>query len=464
MTIKILFIATISGRFEVETRFGDLGPCYLASYAKKYFGKEDLEFKMVSSDVENAMREFKPDIVGIKAVSLHYPIARKHAEIVKSINKDIPVIMGGIHITLMPLSLDKNMDLAVIGEGERTFTELLNIYHKHRLFPKKELCKVNGVAYWDKDKIKVTAPRALIENLDEVPFPDRDLVKIEPLTYIFTSRGCPYKCTFCASTRFWTRVRFFSAKYVVSEIKFLYETYNVRQINIFDDLFIANKDRVREIVNLLEKEGLLGKIRFTCMCRANLIDDSILVLLKKMNVSTIGLGLESGSQKILNYLKCGTVTIEQNKNSIELIKKYNIEATASFIIGAPEETYDDVIETLNFIKKSKLDSFEIYVLTPYPGTPLWDYGKQHGLVSDDMDLSLLDQFFLHSPSTAIILSEKVSRKELINLYMMFERERKIRLLLRALRNLKNPGRIYRAGSRMLIEAFNGLKRKRGLHG
>jgi magnesium-protoporphyrin IX monomethyl ester (oxidative) cyclase len=183
----------------------------------------------------------------------------------------------------------------------------------------------------------------------------------------------------------------FSAEYVVNEIKYLYDTYDVTFISFYDDLFIADIPRLKKIVALLKEYNLLGKIKFSCSCRANLITPETSELLKKLNVVSVAMGLESGCKNTLKFLKGNTVSVDDNKKAIKLLTDAGIFANAAFIIGSPQETKEEMMETYNFIKKSKLYFFDTYFLTPMPGTPIWEYAKNKGLVSDDMDWERLDK-------------------------------------------------------------------------
>ena len=176
-------------------------------------------------------------------------------------------------------------------------------------------------------------------------------------------RGCPYKCTFCSSSKFWKRARFFSAKYVVNEIEHVIERYKVKDIMLWDDLFIANKKRLREIAALIKERRIDEKISFSCSVRANLVNDELCTLLKDMNVTGVTMGLESGTDRILKYLKQGNVTVGDNTSAIQTCKKYGFDVGGSFIIGSPTETREEVLTTLNFIKTSKLDRGDIYSYT-----------------------------------------------------------------------------------------------------
>lgn len=418
MATKIMFINAIDVEDKIATALPPLGLGYLASSLRKEFGPNCIEFKIVDRAVEQEIKEFNPDIIGISSVSQNYNRAVKYARIAKKYN--LPVIVGGVHISALPYTLTRDMDVGVIGEGEEAIVDLFNLFTKKGYFDKKELAKLDGVVFRDReDKIVVTEKGKPTAPLDSIIMPARDLLKINESTYMFTSRGCPYRCTFCSSCRFWGKVRFFSAEYVVNEVKLLVNKYKVRVIAFADDLFAANKARVERILELLKEEDIIGKVKFTCNVRSNTATDELVLLLKKMNVKAIGMGLESGSPKTLEYLKGPNISIRDHENAITIFRKHGIEPHSSFIIGSPQESREDILQTLSFIKENQLFSFDLYVLTPFPGTPVWDYAKARDLVNEHMDWDILNVNFKSNSDKAIILSEKLTRAEIRRLFSQF---------------------------------------------
>jgi len=430
---KILLINAINTSVEVETRYPNLGLAYLVSVIRKNI-KEKVEFKIIDRDVLKEGVKFKPDLVGITSVSQNYNLAIEYAKYYYK--KNIPVIMGGIHITLLPKTLPKYCIAGCIGEGEKTFEELVRLFIDKGKFFDKDIKMVDGVVYWSKGEVAASRPRELHKVLDEIPFPARDLVTVDKHSYMFTSRGCPYRCSFCASSRFWDKLRFFSAEYVVDEIEILVNDYGVEMISFFDDLFVANFERLNEIYKLLKKKNLIGRVRFTCSCRANLVNKRLVKLLKKMGVVSVGMGLESGNEEVLSYLKGGTVSVKHNYQAVRLLKEEGISANASFVIGSPMETKMQVMDTYNFIKKSNLDLFDVYILTPYPGTPVWDYALKRKLVAvNDFDWSRLNvNAYQMDKKDIILVSEKLTTEELVGYYNKFRRLRLVHNVLKVLRH------------------------------
>lgn len=441
MVYKFLFINAIESSRKNEIAFPPLGIGYLVSMLRKEFGESSIKFKVINNAVEKEIAKFKPHIVGITSVTQNYNKAVEYARITKKF--ELPVICGGVHISMLPHTLTEDMDVGVIGEGEKTICELFKLFENSGGFESEKLKKIYGIVYRDKDsKIYLTERRKLIKPVDKIPFPARDLFDISSEAYMFTSRGCPYRCVFCSSSRFWSTVRYFSAEYVVNEIKYLVKEYSIKNIMFYDDLFVANKRRIEKIIKILGEEDLLGRITFACQARANLVNNETVGLLKKMNITYISMGLESGSHRVLEYLKGSNITVKDNVTAVDIIKKYGIDVYGSFIIGSPYETEIEILQTLNFIKKSKLDGFDIYILIPFPGTPVWDYAESMGLVSEKMDFNRLSVNFSDSYEQAINLSENLSKEEIYRLFCLFQREqKKKRIYHLVLKGLQKPWKI-----------------------
>ncbi|MEA3347108.1 MAG: radical SAM protein, partial [Candidatus Auribacterota bacterium] len=238
-----------------------------------------------------------------------------------------------------------------------------------------------------------------------------------------SSRGCPYRCIFCASSRYWNNIRYFSPEYVVDEIEELVEKWKVRLISFYDDLFVANQKRLNRIAELVVSRGLVGKVKFSCSCRANTVTEEVVSSLKKMGVCSVGMGLESGNPRVLSILKGKSAKVEDNFRAVELLHSAGIKVNASFIIGSPDETLEEMMDTYRFIKKSLLSFVDIYLLTPFPGTPVWDQAEARGLVFANMDWSKLNVNFEKNKENAIIMSEVFSRDDIIKMYNKFRRLR-----------------------------------------
>ena len=424
---RILFVNAVNPFVEAQNRYPALGLGYLIAMVRREFG-DRVEPLLVEDGVEETIRAWRPQLLAISSVSQNYKLAMAYARAGRSAG--IPVVVGGYHITELPGSLTPDMDVGVIGEGERAICELVELLLEHGSLSAAQLADVRGIVYWEAGERAVTEPREVIgksgRSLDELPMPDRTMMRVRPHSNMLTSRGCPYNCTFCASTRFWPNIRYFSPEYMIEEVKHLRDTYGVRYITFHDDLFIANVKRLEGFHELVLREGLPRQgFRFSCASSATRITDDMARMLKEMNFVSVSMGLESGNQEVLTRLKGRAFKVDINEQAVHTLHRHGIHPHASFIIGEPHETVEQMEETYRFIRRNPLSLVNIYVLTPLPGTPVWHDARARGLVADDMDWDLLNISFELDWQRVILVSETVSREEL---HRMYQRLRRLRLI------------------------------------
>ncbi len=377
-----------------------LGLAYIASYLREYGSFNDIIIVDKEDPIKRIKKE-KPDVVGVSAVTEEFGRAMEVSSRIKEVF-DVPVLIGGVHISLLPHTLPKAFDIGIIGEGEKTMLELVQLFEKYGGFPIEKINSIDGLAYHNGSAIKITKERSQIEPLDSIPYPARDLLKMKEYylqprrlpgfsekvsigTHIITTRGCPYKCSFCSSSAFWKKLRLHSAEYVVGEIKEVIEKYKVDVISLYDDLFIASKKRLQEVVELIKNEGINEKVEFATWGRANLINDDVCRLLKQMNVRAVSFGFESNSERVLKYLKGESVTPADNERAVQICRKYGLTVSGSFIIGNPHEKKEDIEKTFDFIKKYVEHDVKVYTMVPLPGTIVWEEAKKQGIVSENTD-------------------------------------------------------------------------------
>lgn len=441
--MRLLLVAAVDTKRGLEIREPPLGLGYIAAYVRQHM--PSVEIAVVDRHIDGALQRFDPDLVGVSCVSQNFGLAGTIGKRCHQVG--LPTFVGGVHISALPHSLPPDIDFGVVGEGEETVLEVLQAFDSSG-FGLDQLRHIKGLVLRDDaGQPFVTGKRDLISPLDTIPFPARDLLLTEGSNrvHLLSSRGCPYNCAFCFSSRFWQSVRFFSPQYVVSELEAVIVDHAPAQIAFWDDLFIADRPRLRQIVDLVEARKINRKVEFYVTARANLVTPEVVRLLKRMNVVMVSMGLESGCQRTLRYLK-GEVTVEQNHRAVALLKAASIYVNATFIIGCPDEQEEEIIETLDFIRESKLDTFSVYVLTPYPGTPVWEYALARGLVSNiDMDWRRLAIDWDDEPSEKVVLSEKVPRDRLRQLCDLFESERRQRRIKYGVsRGLRQPRFLVRA--------------------
>ena len=380
--------------------FIPLGLVSIATYLKKYGGHE---VAILDANCENIHSAFQhTEIVGVGAVTQDLGRAVGFAKRIREEYPDTVLILGGVHISTYPVLPDP-FDLGVIGEGEETMRELLEA----KDFSADSLRPIRGICFRESGHLVTTQPREFITPIDRIPIPDRDMVDLNyylqkrvlvPYQFartlsIITSRGCPFSCTFCSTKIFWKRYRVFSAERVVEEIGQLINKYRAEVIHIFDDLFIGDRKRLSEIHRLMLERGLAGRAKFMCLARSDILDDQTMKILKDINVVVVGIGMESGCDSMLRYLKRGTATIESNRNAIDLATKYRIPVMGSFMVGNPGETEEDLLKTLEFIRGYRYSPFLLplsYISAAFPGTEFWNYAISKGIDVERYDKILMD--------------------------------------------------------------------------
>ena len=422
---RILLVNCVNPYVEAQNRYPALGLGYLVAMLNRELG-DAVEVRLIEDQVVETIKGWRPHLLGLSSVSQNYNLAKSYAELGREAG--IPVIIGGYHITELPSNLTRAMDVGVMGEGEFALVELVELFREHGSLPAAKLAEIEGLIYWDGDDQVQTGSREVVgkkeKNLDMLPMADRSMMRVRPHSNMLTSRGCPYNCTFCASTRFWPSIRYFSPEYMIEEIKHLWDTYGVRYITFHDDLFIANTKRLAGLHELVMREGLPQQgFRFSCASSATRITDDTARMLKEMNFVSISMGLESGNQEVLTRLKGKAFKVDINENAVHTLHRHGIHPHASFILGEPQETVEQMMETYDFIKRNPLSLVNLYVLTPLPGTPVWHNAKARGLVSDDMDWDQLNISFELDWQRVILVSETVSREELHKVYQKFRRLR-----------------------------------------
>lgn len=432
--IRFLLISAVDHQRYIEVHHPSLGLGYIASSLRQRFGNL-IKFKVVNGCVEDNIKTFQPDIVGITSTSRDYNIAKEYAAIIGQAK--LPVIIGGAHITFMPTTITEDMIVGIDGEGEKTILDLMCCFLVKGKFDKSELYDIDGVFFKDNGGLVKTKQRKLIRTLDDVPLPARDLLDISKSAHMLTSRGCPYHCVFCSTARLTrNQSRYTSPAYAVNEMEVLYKDYGVEYITTYDDLFAVDSKRLIEMQELLVKRNLIGKFRMAVNIRADFITDEMAEVLSQMNVDVVALGTESGCQRTLDYLKSGTLNVEDNAKAIDILKRHRLIPYCSFIFGSPNEDYEDIMETVAFIKNNNVNYFDLCILTPYPGTPIWDYALSRGIVSDDMDWSRLDFYYTANP---VFLSEKLALTDIIKVCdKLYHRKARHKLRVNLLLGLKHP--------------------------
>lgn len=343
-------------------------------------GRDDAAF-------ETLFRQFAPDAVGITCLTPQEEQLYAFAGAVKRLSPGTPVIAGGVHPTAAPEKVlaSPHVDIAVVGEGERTITLLLAA-----LWSGAPLSGVRGIAYKEAGKAVLTPRADLIEDLDALAWPARHLLDMAwysrrlslirgkwlRCTTIIAIRGCPYDCIFCSSNKiFGRRVRFRSPAGIVDEIERLVKEHSLEAVLFADDTFTLSKPWLLELCALLRRR--VPGIVWACQSRVGALDDEMLGAMIAAGCIQVEFGIESGSPKVLEALKKRQDTAEIIE-TFRLCKKYPIRTMANFIIGNPEEKLEDIELTAALAREIRADYTEFFILTPFPGTVLYEMAERNG--------------------------------------------------------------------------------------
>jgi radical SAM superfamily enzyme YgiQ (UPF0313 family) len=383
-------------RFKVISCLPSLGLGYLAACLEK----EGFEVKVLDLNVEKvnlkdlakhlSSLEFNPGFIGITSAATTIYTAIEIAGVCKEVFPASKMILGGVQPTVMPgpvISSDP-VDFVVRGEGEQSFLELVR---------GEDPSSIKGLSYKDGEEIVHNPERGHISDLDELPFPAYHLFPMKkyhppdavyrrlPAINLITSRGCPFRCTYCATQTIWPgKLRMRSIENVMEELKILTRHYGIREISFSDDTLPAVRSRIVELC-----EGILkNKIDITWSCNAivKFVDENVLRLMKRAGCHHICYGVESADTEILKNIK-KNIKLEDAERTIRLTKKAGIACRASFMLGNPGETEESMMKTLKFTFRTNPDFALFNITTPYPGTPIYEWAKENGyLLSEDFSL------------------------------------------------------------------------------
>ena len=403
--MKILLTCTTIEEFHrIETDHDShypLGLGYLHSYLESLDKGYDIVTRFLNNVTqEECMRvlkkdleEFRPDVVGISMMTHSRVGAFKFIEYIEENYPHIKIVIGGMHVSVMYRQLAEHYKnvVCVVGEGEITLGEILDRWENGA-----SLHDVNGIAFHDGEKVVITPGRALIEDLDILPFPKHDIFLWEGKTMagMLTSRGCPYKCNFCvldaASRR---KVRCRSAENIVDEVEMILKEHpSIHTIWIHDDAFMIIKDRTIEFCKEIIRRGV--KTQFVCSARFRPISREVVMLMKEAGFVHVLFGLESGAPSVMKLMKKG-LTQKAVRHALKLFSETGIKATAFLITGLPGETEETVNETIDFVQELQEIHYLFYddigVAGIYPGTELFTLAKEAKL--EIPDYGVIDDAF-----------------------------------------------------------------------
>ncbi|NQU73717.1 MAG: cobalamin B12-binding domain-containing protein [Candidatus Omnitrophica bacterium] len=378
----------------------------------------NLEPNIDANRIIHRIKEEKIGIVGISAMTSSISSAQAFARKIKMAT-GVPIVIGGAHASAAKektMEQTPGFDYLVFGEGEYTMLELCQAINSGL----GDFSGIKGLAYRRNGKVVFNELRPLVQNLDEIPYPARDLCDFDRYNvpaylrskdrsaHLVTSRGCPFKCTFCsAHSVTGYKFRPHSPERVVFEIEKLMKDYGTRFFLMYDDTFTISKERVRAICELILKKGI--QIKWFCMARADTVDEGIIALMRRSGLVAINFGVESGDEEILRRIKKG-ITPDKVRKAFKIVRQYrDLRVFSSFMIGLPGETRQSIKKTIDFAIELDPDMAFFFIFTPYPGTEIYEVSKGIDFdVSDDWE----EYRHVFSSSALALKNKEFSEEEL----------------------------------------------------
>lgn len=370
-----------------------LGLMYLSAFLKKH-GYCDISIVHMDAEdmgldgIKSMLGKFNPDIAGLSALTAEAQGMHAVAAVIKRFSPGILTVAGGPHPTGYPEECVKNgdIDIAVMGEGEETFLDILQHAGAQEAYS-----KIPGICFKHNGHIVRTPARDFIDNIDQLPYPDWEAVpakqyknfrRMTRIIYrqaampLFTSRGCPYQCTYCHNI-FGKKFRAHSPQRVLGEIKILYNRFNIRHFEIFDDIFNLDYQRTTDIMQGIIDLRINVKLYFPNGVRTDMLDDKLISLFAKAGTVFMSFAVETASPRLQKKIK-KHLALDKIKKLIVSATRQKIFVNGFFMIGFPDETLKEMLATIRFAVRSRLHSIYIFVVHPFEGTELGDCLQQNG--------------------------------------------------------------------------------------
>jgi radical SAM superfamily enzyme YgiQ (UPF0313 family) len=346
-----------------------------------------IDFEITEASTPGEMAEIvlaeSPKYICITTLTPRYPTVVRMAEEIKRLAPAVAIIVGGPHVTGLPQkALYDPISYGIIGEGEEALLELLDALENG-----SDVSGIKNLIYRHNEAVAVNDPRPFIKNLDKLPPPAWDLMNFEEYTdsayfkgshlAIFSERGCPYDCSFCASRVTWKgKLRSRSVDNVMGEIRYIVNVLGINNLMFWDDTFAANRKRAIDICNRIIAEKL--NINYTVQIRADSVTADLAVALRDSGCAFAAIGVESGNEIMLSRIG-KRETKAHFERAVSIMKDVGLPIIASYIIGLPGDTHETIQETIDFAFKLNADQSKFMILAPYPGTRVYDLAIQKGL-------------------------------------------------------------------------------------
>jgi anaerobic magnesium-protoporphyrin IX monomethyl ester cyclase len=401
--MRIVLIRTYQ-RSIVDDLGHPLGIMALDAYLRTR-GYDDIELfdmrlrKESPTEILDRVLPLQPDVIGLSSLTIERDAIHELTRLIKARRPQATTVLGGPYATSSKRTVmrDPAVDYVVVGEGEITFHELLETLRSGA-----DPAAVSGILYRRGGEVLQTPDRPTIADLDTLPFPSWDRIDMDAYerfpgmnrvaggkwVVLDTSRGCPFKCTYCHDV-FGKRFRARSPAKVVAEMQLLNEKYGITDFHFYDDIFNFRKDRVLEICRLIRERGLKIHMQFPNGVRADMMDTELLAAMKAAGTYRVCYAIESASPRIQKSMK-KRLKIEKVRQLIDDTDRMGILVHGFFMLGFPGETREEVLSTVKFALASKLHSAGFYLVTPFEGSPLSDEYLQPSIEMHGTDFSYYD--------------------------------------------------------------------------
>lgn len=391
-----------------------LGLAYLSGYLKANNYK-DIKIHHI---IDDNIPEINADIIGIGFTTPQFNGAMEILNKLKILNPNALFIAGGVHATAKPEDcLKAGFDVVVRGEGEKALLDIVRRYENN-------------------EKIERIVDGEEIHNLDDIPFPDYEEIGITKYKWVsgdgvlfasmMTSRGCPSRCRYCASSAMWNKVRLNSVEYVKRHIDYLHEVFGIQAIAFQDDVFPINKKRLKEVAEYLKSKNM----KFRCLARANNLDKETVKIFKDNGCTEVCFGLESGNQQMLDMMD-KKMTVDINRQAVLNCKEAGLSVKTFIILGIPGESKESIEDTITLLEEVQPDDIDANVLILYPATEFYDNMDKYDIVQEITDLD--NQYlkgkiadYVPTVRTSKITSAELEhyRKLIFNRFSKLAREKK----------------------------------------
>ena len=378
--------------------------------------------RLTPEELKRYLLDFKPDVAGFTTFTFSVKGCFEAARLMKEIDPNITVVFGGPHATYLAgeTLADPHVDVVVSGEGEMTMRDLCAALSAGR-----PLDAVKGLLFKDAGGRIIRNPdRELIADLDGLPLPAYDLMEMDKyyssvnrrftdkkFGAVITSRGCPYRCTFCSHKMFGRKLRMRSPENVADEIEHLVSRYRIGELIFLDDTFTMDRNRAVALCDLIVRRGL--KVVWTCNTRADDASEKLYRAMYRAGCRGLHLGAESASQEMLDKMKKG-ITVEEITNAVALAKRHIGHVVCGFILGMPGDTMECALATIAFAKRLNPDYVTFNIATPVPGSEIYEDAVAAGLL-DPARAPWEDFLELFSPAPPVLELSSIPAEDLVRL-------------------------------------------------